>query len=95
VSATPKHRRNEVERAPTDAASRSSRVPPVSSSATPIYDDLLREMFPDWPDHDPDPPTEQFPTVQFSDEWFDELPEIAHNAAPDGNLFQSAVVGDR
>jgi hypothetical protein len=93
VSATPKNRQNAVERAPTEAASRSSRVPPVPSSATPIYDGLLHEMFPEWPDYDPDPPTERFPAVRLPDEWFDPLPEVGHQE-PMRSLFRENPMVD-
>jgi hypothetical protein len=93
---TPKHRRGAVERAPTDAASRSSRVASVSSDS-PIYGRLVREMFPAWPDadHDPDSPTERFQAVQIPDEWFVERPEVEHEGPTIGSLFRHAMVGDR
>lgn len=102
---TPKHRRDTVERASTEAASRSSRVPPVSSSDTPIYAALVAEwaalqavgwpVVESEPAPDPDPPTERFPALQLPDGWFDALPEVEHHGPPLESLFCRAVVGDR
>jgi hypothetical protein len=105
VSATPKHRRDTVERAPTEAASRNSRVRTVSSSDTPIYEALIAEWTDPWatewpvvkpePAPDPDPPTERFATLRFPDDWFAPLPTVEHNEPPTGSLFQHALVGGR
>src|SRR5215475_9785858 len=98
---TPKHRRNAVERAPTEAVSRSSRVSPVPSSDTPIYEALIAEwadrratgwpMVEPEPAPDPDPPTERLPALEFPEGWFDPLPEVKHHKPPLEGLFCRAM----